>query len=77
MDQTIAEVRKNARGDIRVSLTEYRGHDLCDIRVFAANDDGDPIATRKGITLNVSLIPQLQEALKAAEQKARNAGLIE
>ncbi len=72
---SIAVIKKNRAEDIRVELTEYRGHDLIDIRVCAtAGATGQRVATRKGLTLNVAFLPDLIAALQRAA--ARAAGLL-
>ncbi len=51
MEKLVKTIPKTAREEIRVSLTEYKGHDLCDLRVYAepyAGDEGCP-RTRGGI----------------------------
>ncbi len=52
MEKLIETIPKNAREEIRVSLTAYQGHDLCDLRAYAepyAGDEGYP-RTRGGIS---------------------------
>jgi len=55
---------KNAREEVRASLTEFKGHRLADIRVYAADDEGDgDHPTRKGISVRVADLPRLREAV--------------
>ena len=77
MQKIITEIEKNKSEFIRVELSEYSGHDLLGIRVYINRDDGDPTPTKKGITCNVSLIPELKQAILKAEQEAIDAGLIQ
>jgi hypothetical protein len=66
-DITIASVSKNAREEIRVVLTNYKGHDLVDLRVFVEADGrADRVPTRKGIAVKPALLPALIEALAKA-----------
>jgi hypothetical protein len=79
METIISTISKSAREEIRISLTEYKGHDLLDVRVFAEpyEDKGqDSVATRKGISCKISLLPQLIAALQDAECQAREVGLL-
>ena len=71
----IAVIKKNAREEIRVSLTQFKGHDLADARIFADNGT-EYIPTRKGLTFAVKLLPELIAALREAEAEARRRGLI-
>ena len=77
MRKLVETISKNAREEIRVSLSEYQGHDLCDIRVYAESYAGDEwVATKKGISLSVKKLPGLIAALQRAEAEAKAAGLL-
>ncbi|HEY1561279.1 MAG TPA: transcriptional coactivator p15/PC4 family protein [Caulobacteraceae bacterium] len=75
----IAELRKNARERVRVALDQWQGHHLLDLRVTTQFTAGADVwaPTRKGLSLNVAMIPALRNALDAAEAQARALGLIE
>jgi len=70
-EQVISEFRKNAKEEVRVSLSNYRGHDLIDIRVFyhSGNIDGDLLPTKKGITMSTKHIPDLKKAIDRVHQQ--------
>lgn len=73
----VAEFDKNSREKVRVSLTEYNGVDLLDVRAFYQS--GDEMRPGKGIALRRELIAPLRKALQAAEkalaaEKAVKAG---
>ena len=75
----IGELRKNSRERVRVALDHWQGHNLLDIRVTAQLSKGTDIwtGTKKGVSVNVALIPALREALEAAEAQARATGLLD
>jgi hypothetical protein len=74
----IARIPKNTRDEVIVSLGEYRGHNLIDIRVFAdINGLGAQVATKKGISLHVTMVPAIIKALMDALGEAHRRGLIE
>ncbi len=75
MQKQIAAIPKNAREQLHVSLTEFKGHDLIDLRIYA-DGQGEWIATRKGITIKVDHLPAIVEALQRAITEARAAGLL-
>lgn len=75
MQQVVETIEKNSKEQIHVELTEFKGHDLLGVRVYAQTDNGW-LPTKKGITVNVRLIPELVAALKKAEAAALKAGLI-
>ncbi len=78
MEEVVATIAKNKREKVRVALTKYEGHNLCDVRVFAEPYAGDEwVATKKGISLGVAKLPDLIAALQRAEAVARANGLIQ
>ena len=72
-------IPKNSAEDVRVALTEFNGHDLVDVRIFtdfragAAQVRGP---TKNGVSLNVTALPALIEALGRARDEAERRGLI-
>ena len=78
MEKTIATIEKNQIEQIRIDLSEYCGHDLINLRTWANYDSptAEKRPTKKGFALRVALLPELIEALQAAEREARAAGLL-
>ena len=74
----LAVIRKNALEEIRVGLSNFNGHDLLNVRIWAEprNGGADRIPTKAGICCAVRLIPELIGALRQAEAAARKAGLL-
>ena len=75
-DHHVGSVPKNRSETIHVTLTEYRGVDLCDVRVHASYDGRDPAPTRKGISVGLHVLPDLVRVLAQAEAVARAEGLL-
>ena len=75
MDKTITTIEKNSNEEIRIEISEYNNHDLFSMRIWAKIDDKQ-VPTRKGITVNVKLLPELIKALTEAEQIAKHGGLL-
>lgn len=73
----IATIKKNIREDVRVTLDEFRGHHLVNIRVFYDAGGGEMKPGKQGIAVKVELLPELLAALVAAEKSARQAGMME
>ncbi|MBW1853851.1 MAG: transcriptional coactivator p15/PC4 family protein [Deltaproteobacteria bacterium] len=63
----ISEFPKNKTEDFRLSLTEYQGHNLLDFRIYFKDKQGESKPTKKGVTVNVKLFPQLKQAIMDAE----------
>lgn len=73
----VAEITKNSSESIRVVLDTFKGHQLVDLRVFAAFSVASvPMPTKKGLSVNVALIPDLIVALQQAQEKAHSLGWI-
>jgi hypothetical protein len=67
MNKLIAEIEKNSSEVILAELSECKDHDLFSLRVYFSKDGSDPVPTRKGLTVNVKLIPELKKAIEATE----------
>jgi hypothetical protein len=76
MDEVIAQFEKNATEVVRVTLTEYRGHKLFDMRVYYSDDEGQYRPTRKGVSLSVGLYPEFKRALLALEKMLLDNNLV-
>ena len=73
----IAIIAKNKLEEIRVGLSQFNGHDLINIRVWAEpRNGGERIPTKAGVACKIALLPELIEALRKAEAAARKAGLL-
>lgn len=79
MENIVKPIKKSQREEIRIGLSEYTKdgttYDMVSARVFY--DDGAEYRPgRNGINVRVNLLPALIEGLQAAEEKARDAGLL-
>lgn len=74
----IAVIPKNRTEEIRVGLSQFNGHDLINVRVWADRRDGADgrVPTKAGIACRVALLPDLIEALQQVEAEARKKGLL-
>jgi hypothetical protein len=73
----IASLDKNRRERLRVALDTWQGVNLLDLRVTVdLGSSGVQTATKKGVAMNVALIPQLRQALADAETQARDLGWL-
>jgi hypothetical protein len=76
MDDAIAQFEKNATEVVRVSLTEFRGHKLIDLRVYYSDDEGQFKPTKKGVSLSVSLYTELKKSIHSLEKTLLDLNLI-
>lgn len=65
----IADIEKNTREHVRVTIAEYHGHKFIDCRVYYRDEAGEWQPTRKGIALNADTISKVITAL----QKGKDA----
>jgi hypothetical protein len=73
-DLVVYSFPKNAREEIRATLTTFKGFRLADVRVYCADDNGDgDHPTRKGIAVRVEDLPKLLEAVQALLEAERAA----
>ena len=78
MSEIISQLTKNAREVVFLSLSEFKGHRLIDIRVHVPGDEeGDWVPTRKGVSLAVALYPAFKQALVQLEQALIKQGLLD
>lgn len=79
MADPIAIIEKNTQEDVRVTLDEYSGHQLIDVRTFVDFKSGNTEGrgpTKKGVSLNVAKLPDLIAALETARGEAERRGLL-
>jgi hypothetical protein len=75
----IAKFWKNRRQieSLHVSLSEYEGHALINVRLYATGTDGIDRPTKKGVAMSIGKLPELARALAKAEATARELGLLD
>jgi hypothetical protein len=63
-EKLVAQIKKNNREEIRVGLNLFKGNPLIQIRTYVAyGEDDEFLPTKKGIAMNVNLLPQLLESV--------------
>ena len=75
-DTIIANIPKNRREEIRISLSTSNGHDLANLRVWFTADDGQMRPGKSGLAFRLDKLPAVIEALGQLEAEARRRGLI-
>ena len=78
MSEVISKITKNAREAVLLSLSEFKGRRLIDIRVHVPGEqEGEWVPTRKGISLAVTLYPAFKQALAELERALLKQGLLD
>jgi pantoate kinase len=62
---------------LHVSLSEYEGRALINVRIYATGTDGIDRPTTKGVAMSIRKLPELARALAKAETTAREMGLLD
>ena len=62
----IASIPKNSREEIRITREDFKGTDLVSLRVYFQADDNTMRPSKKGIAFKASLLPEVMNALKTA-----------
>ena len=76
MDELIAQFEKNATEVVHVSLTEYRGRKLVDVRIYYSDAEGQYRPTKKGVSLSLEVYPDFKRAMLALEKVLLERDLI-
>lgn len=78
MNKNIKTFTKNKFQEIRVSITEYQGNDLIDIRTWTLPKGAEEmVPTGKGVSINVKLYPELKDAILSLENELKENNLLE
>jgi hypothetical protein len=76
-NRLIADISKNSRETLRIQLTEFKGYELVNLRIWYRPDDGEELRPgNKGFTLRVEKLPELRAAIDKAIERARTDGLL-
>jgi len=70
VDKDIKNIQKNKTEQIRITLNEFKGYQLANLRVyFKTEDDEEYKPTKKGISFQANLLPEIIEGLTQAEKE--------
>lgn len=70
----IGEFRKNSREVVLVAVQTFRSVETIDLRIWAVDRGGHPLATQKGIALRPEQIPELIALLERAMEQVGGGG---
>ncbi len=82
MSVIIRDIERNNREIIRIEVSEYKGVELINLRIWyqAIDDNGDVVykPTQKGVAINISKYDDLKEGIEKLGEyiKDKNDGLI-
>ncbi|MDQ3819666.1 MAG: transcriptional coactivator p15/PC4 family protein [Acidobacteriota bacterium] len=68
MDRVLITMKKNSRDEIRISLSDFGGRLILNIRVFYPGPDGELLPGRQGIAFTIDKLPIFLNALHEAAE---------
>jgi hypothetical protein len=74
----VADIRKNDSERLRITIDEFHGVPIIDVRQwYFSRDDSEPRPTKKGLSVAIRHLPALAKAMTDALDRAREMGLID
>lgn len=68
------DVRRSDSERLRVTVSEYRGRTLIDLRIWFVTDGGEWKPGRAGVSLRPDQVGEVMQALRLAAQAADSTG---
>jgi hypothetical protein len=75
--QLVAQFEKNSKEEVRVSIDDFHGRKLINLRVFYKSEDGKWLPGKQGIALNIERYRDLADALVKVGEELQSRGLIQ
>lgn len=72
----VASFEKNSREEVRVSIDEFRGRKIINIRVYYRTDSGSWSPGKQGLAISVERYRDLAEATLKLGEKLQAHGLL-
>ena len=66
------DIQKNSLERIRIQRSEYKGHELIDIRVYYEAENGEWKPSKKGITFSLSLANEVIKGITEESKTIRS-----
>ena len=73
----VAEIVKNRRETLKISLSQFHGHALADVRTFAPGTGVELLCpTKRGVSIRIEMLDELIAALTEAKAQAATMGWV-
>ncbi len=66
-ENDIIEIEKNSREKIRISLSEFKGKKLIDMRIWYVDKEGEYKPSKKGLSISIDKYDELKNAILKLE----------
>jgi hypothetical protein len=74
--QLVAQFEKNSKEEVRVSIDDFRGRKIINMRVYYRSDNGQWLPGRQGLALGVDRYRDLAEAMLKVGEALQAQGLL-
>jgi len=74
--QLVAQFEKNAKEEVRVSIDDFRGRKIINLRVYYKADGGHWLPGKQGLALGVDRYRDLADALVKLGEELEAKGLL-
>ncbi len=74
--QLVAQFEKNAKEEVRVSIDEFRGRKIINMRVYYRSDSGKWLPGKQGLALAVDRYRDLADAVLRLGERLQSQGLL-
>jgi len=73
----VAQFEKNSKEEVRVSIDDFHGRKLINLRVFYRSDGGQWLPGKQGLAIGVDLYRDLADAVLKVGEEIQSRGLIQ
>lgn len=77
VSELVAQFEKNAREEVRISIDDFHGRKLINLRVFYRSEGGEWHPGRQGLALSVERYRDLADALIKVGEELKDRGLLQ
>lgn len=74
--EVVAQFEKNSREEVRVSVDDFRGRKIINIRAYYRSESGTWLPGKQGLALSVDRYRDLAEAILKLGEKLQADGLL-
>ena len=68
-ERVLHRFRKNATEEVRATISTFKGVDYASIRVYYEAEPGVWHPTKRGLTIALDLLPELEKAVRALRKQ--------
>ena len=74
--EVVATFEKNSREEVRISLDEFHGRKIINMRVFYRSESGTWLPGKQGLAVGADRYRDLAEALVKMGEKLKSSGIL-